>query len=518
VTFTVNTPPPPSLSAVAPASGIVGTSVAVTLTGANFLAGSTVSAGTSGITVSGVSVVSATQITATFAIAAAAVPGSYGVTVTNSAGTSGAVPFTVNPQPPPSLSAVAPAGGIVGTSVAVTLTGANFLAGSTVSAGTSGITVSGVSVLSATQITATFTIAAATAPGSYGVTVTDSAGTSGAVPFTVNAPPAPTLASITPSGGAVGATIPVTLTGTNFLSGATVAANSADITVSNVNVVSSTQITATLAIALTATPGSDSISVATSAGISNSASFTVSAFSPIRVNAGGPAYTDPLGQLWSADNGFTSSGGTAVFTGVVRGASAPALYPSCRRGAGSSPLIYQTAVPNGTYTVNLKFMDAVYTGAGARQLDIVINGQTMVSKFDIVARSGDPWQAYDLPLTVNVTTGQLTIQLVPVVSNAKVSAIEILPGTLPAPALTSIAPANVSVGTTVPITITGTNFLSDVVVNAGPGTTLTNITVASPTTITATLAVASNAAMGTQNVTVTTAGGMTNTAPLAVGP
>src|SRR5262249_16906030 len=46
---------------------------------------------------------------------------------------------------------------------------------------------------------------------------------------------------------------------------------------------------------------------------SASATVTLTPFTPIRVNAGGPAYTDTLGQVWAADTGF-SGGSTASTT------------------------------------------------------------------------------------------------------------------------------------------------------------------------------------------------------------
>ena len=111
-----------------------------------------------------------------------------------------------------------------------------------------GITVSNTTVVSATQITATFTIAGNAATGAQNVTVTTSGGTSGAQAFTVNLAP-PTLTSISPNSGVQGQGVAVTLTGTNFVAGATIGVSGAGITVSNTTVVSATQITATFAIA-----------------------------------------------------------------------------------------------------------------------------------------------------------------------------------------------------------------------------------------------------------------------------
>ena len=69
------------------------------------------------------------------------------------------------------------------------------------------------------------------------------------VPFTIRAP---ALTSIVPNGGVQGQTAGVTLTGTDFATGATVNVGGALITVTNTTVVSSTQIAATFAIAANA--------------------------------------------------------------------------------------------------------------------------------------------------------------------------------------------------------------------------------------------------------------------------
>jgi hypothetical protein len=146
-------------------------------------------------------------------------------TVSPSAIGSATVTVTV-PQAAPVLSSISPASAVQGSSVAVTLTGSNFIAGSAVAAGGSGITASNVVVANSTTITATLTIGTGATTGSHGVTVTTSAGTSGAVTFMVTAPvnPAPTFSAISPASGVQGSSVAVTLTGTNFVSGATVAA------------------------------------------------------------------------------------------------------------------------------------------------------------------------------------------------------------------------------------------------------------------------------------------------------
>ena len=187
----------PTLSAIAPSSGIQGAAVAVTLTGTNFAAASTINLSGTGITASGTTVVSSTSITATFTIAANAPTGARNVTVTSSGKTTGSQAFTVN-SGAPTLTSISLSSGIQGQSVNVTLTGTLFAPGSTIALSGTGVTVSNLAVVSSTSITATFTIALNALAGAQNVTVTNAVGTSGAQTFTVNALP-PTVTFTNPA-------------------------------------------------------------------------------------------------------------------------------------------------------------------------------------------------------------------------------------------------------------------------------------------------------------------------------
>ena len=263
MTFTVN-PLAPTLATIAPALGVTGNSVPVTLTGTNLI-GATLNLG-AGITATSV-VATATQITATLAIAATAPVGPQTLSVTTAGGTSGAVTFTVNPLAP-TLATIAPAIVVFGSIVPVTLTGTN-LTGATLNPG-AGITATGVTA-TASQITASLNIAATALVGLQNITVTTAGGTSNAVTLIINQP-VPVLASIAPASGVIGTSEPVILTGTN-LNGATLSLG-AGITATGV-VVTGTRITATLVVAATAPLGPASISVTTPGGTSNGVTFTV---------------------------------------------------------------------------------------------------------------------------------------------------------------------------------------------------------------------------------------------------
>ena len=144
--------------------------------------------------VTNVTVSSPTSLTANFVLDPAAAEGPRTVTVTTAAGTSGGANLHGH--------CAAAAGhsdadqrlaesGVRGTTVAVTLTGTNFVVGATtVTVGGSGVTVTNVVVSSATSLTANVVIDPTASEGLRTVTVTTATGTSGPRIFTIT-PPAP---------------------------------------------------------------------------------------------------------------------------------------------------------------------------------------------------------------------------------------------------------------------------------------------------------------------------------------
>ena len=149
---------------------------------------------------------------------------------------------------------------------------------------------------------------------------------------------------------------------------------------------------------------------------------TSTSFSPIRVDAGGGAYTDSSGYVWSADYGYSGSN-TYATSSFIANTTTPVLYQSERYQPGG--FSYQFTVPSGSYTVRLKFAEIWFTQSGQRVFNVSINGQQVLSNFDVVAAAGAPFTAIDKAFTVNATSGQIQIQFSPVVENPKVSAIEI---------------------------------------------------------------------------------------------
>jgi hypothetical protein len=306
--------------------------------------------------------------------------------------------------------------------------------------------------------------------------------------------------------------VAATLTGSNFTPGAAVSIDSTDVTITNVAVAGAAQITASFAVSPAAVPGPHNVTVTTAGGASNSVTFTVTpASTTIRVNAGGSAFIDSFGQNWSADTGYNNVGGPSSTNNTILGTPLQQVYKTAHWGnpPGSAQLVYTFAgVPDGAYVVNLKFVDALKTAPGQRIFNILINGQTRVSNFDIFAQAGSTNQAIDVPLAVNSSGGTLTIQTSAVTYNPKINAIEIIPAALAVPAsISSISPASGAAGATTHVTINGSGFNPDVVVNAGNRITVSNVNVVSPSQITADFTVAAGTAPGTVSVSVAAPGG-----------
>jgi len=155
----------------------------------------------------------------------------------------------------------------------------------------------------------------------------------------VLAPTLSTMIGINPSRGTQGQTLGVTLTGTSFTTGATINVNGALITVTNTAVVSSTQITATFAIAANAVLGAANISVTSSGMTTNTVPFTIGP--PLTVTSTVPtngASNVPISQALSATfsqavtcatvtlSSFTLTGPAGTVAGAITCAGSTATF------------------------------------------------------------------------------------------------------------------------------------------------------------------------------------------------
>ena len=277
--------------------------------------------------------------------------------------------YTITPCAP-MLTSIVPSYGTSGAAVSVTLYGADFLSPATVNVSNPNVTVASVGVVDSGQLTATFIIGSQASPGLMNVSVTTAGGTSAIVAFTIN-PPLPTLATISPASGAAGESVTVSLTGTNFSSGATVSVSNPGVTVSNVTLVSSNQITATFSIAPGATLGPASVSVTTIGGTTGTVNFNVLSATPQLVVA-------PLTVTFNATVGGSAPATQSISVTPTSGAEPPVNFKTLVMGAetnspqppwisiapttGSAPAgivisANQGSMPAGTYGATIQVLD-----------------------------------------------------------------------------------------------------------------------------------------------------------------
>lgn len=275
----------PTITNSTPGSGPTAGGTQVTITGTGFQSGATVFFGAA--PAASVTFVNATQVRATSPASAA---GMVDITVRNpdlqQAVRTNAFTFI----PPPSIATVMPASGPVAGGTTVTIMGADFRNTPTLPTvlfgGTAATSVVFNSTMQLTTVTPTHSA------GLVDVQVRNPDNQTATAPSAFTFVPAPTVTSVAPTSGPAAGNTPVTITGTNFVSGATVRFNGNLAT--NVMFVSSTQLTAN-----------------TPAGTAGSATVQV---------------TNPDGQSGSRANAFTYVGAPVVNnampnTGPITGGS-----------------------------------------------------------------------------------------------------------------------------------------------------------------------------------------------------
>jgi fibronectin type 3 domain-containing protein len=268
--------------------------------------------------------------------------------------------------------------------------------------------------------------------------------------------------------------------------------------------------------------------------VSNTASATRTA-GGIRINTGGPAQSVG-GVAWSACTSLTAcngyvTGGFAfaqspvpTITGMVAPAN-QAVYQTEWTGGltngvpvGGVAFTFGVPVTNGTYLVRLHFAELNKNGAGLRVFDVNIEGgPNELTGFDIWQQAAGINNAIAREFTTTVTDGNLTIQFIRQVENAKISGIEILPvatDTTPPAAPVISAPPNNSFDTDGVFTVSGTAEAASTV-NLFEGTT--NRGTATASAGGSWSIPLSGVADGVHTYTATATDAATNTSPVSVG-
>jgi hypothetical protein len=530
VTVFVSAAPAPTISTVSPNQGVQGQTLAsVIITGNNLTGASSVSFGAA-VTTNSFTVNSKTQITANITIAYGATPGARNVSVTTLGGTATLTSgFTVN-LAPPTVSSVSPNQKIQGQTINITITGDYFSGATSVSLGL-GIAVNSFTVDSTTQITANISISSAATPGTRNVSVTNPGGTGTlANGFTVNYAP-PTISSVNPNVGVQEQTLDVTITGT-YLNTASSVSFGSGITTNSFTVDSATQITASVSISYSATPGPRDVSVTTPGGTAtfansfgvNQAPPSVASTNPgqgmqeqtLNVVVTGTHFTDANSVSFGSEtsvNSFNVDSDTQITANITiaYGATPGLRDVSVTTGAGTGALTNAFAVdqaPPGMSSVN---PDQAIQG---QTLDVVVtgthfNGTTLVSfgaEINVNTYTVDSDTQITVNITVdpNATPGPRDVSI-----TTPAGTVTYLFTVNQAPPTVSLVNPNQGIQgqTIVGVAISGTYFTGATSVSFGAGISVNSFTVSSATQILATITISPAAIPGARNVSVTTPGG-----------
>jgi hypothetical protein len=513
-TITPGPPPAPTLISLAPSSASAGSpAFTLTLTGANFFNNSIVRwNGANRVT----AFLSATQLTAQIPASDIANPGIVNVTVLtppNTAGLGGGsssiVPFTITPaaNPVPVLTSLNPNAATAGSAaLTLTLTGSNFIAGSVVRwNGANRPT----TVVSASQLTAQIPASDLLNAGSALVSVNNppnagvGGGTSNALPFTINQPPAPVpvLTSLNPNMAVEdGPAFTLTVTGRNFVNTSAVRWNG----VNRPTVfMSATQLTAQIPASDLVNEGTASVTVfnlpnnlGLGGGASNALPFTLTqtpapvpvltSLTPSSANAGGSGFALMLSGSnfintsvvrWNdAERPTTFISATQLIAQIpasdiasAGSATVRVVNPRNGAGGGGSSGALQFAVnqaANPLPTLASVLPNPLTAGTSGTTLTLIGS--------NFVANSVARWNGANRP-TMFVSATQLTVQLSAAdLANAGTASVTVFnpaPGgglsnavtvnvNNPAPVVTSLIPNSVVAGSAAfTLTLNGSGFI-----------------------------------------------------------
>jgi phosphodiesterase/alkaline phosphatase D-like protein len=498
-------PNSPTVSNVKPNKGPETGGTTVTITGTNLGEATAVKFGSTAA--ASVTADTGTSITAV----SPAGTGTVDVTVTTAGGTSHtSTGDQFNYVPPPAVTGVSPGAGPTAGGTSVTITGTDLSEAAAVKFGSSGAT--SFKVNSATSITAT----SPAGTGVVDVTVSTAGGdsaTSSADKFSYVPPP--TVTNVTPNAGPLAAGTSVTITGANFVAGATVKFGAAS--AAGVKVVSETSITAVAP----AGTGTVDVTVSTPGGTSAASAAdqfsyvplpTVTKVSPNKGPTGGGTSVTITGANFTAnatvDFGTTGATGITVSSATSITAIAPAgigavdvtvSTPGGASATGSADKFSYVPPP----TVTSLSPDAGPLAAGTSVTITGVNlGEAAAVKFGATnAVSFKVSSETSITAVAPAGTGTVDVTVSTVGGTSATGAPDKFTY-VPPPTVTGVNPNAGPLAGGSSVTITGTNFTSNTEVKFG-STSATGVEVTSPTALT----VVSAAGTGTVNVTVITPGG-----------
>src|SRR5437867_7277 len=297
-------------------------------------------------------------------------------------------------------------------------------------------------------------------------------------------PGVPIIAGVSPKRGTLGTSLTVTVNGINFQPGAT-ASFGADITVTSMTVVSSTQLSVALAIAATENPGPRDVTVTNPGGqtATRVGGFTVLPLPPTLGLAFLGMLRDKVGR------------GNTAFS--VDGALDGSFRVTVQAGRGARTVTrLELRTSGGVWDTDPATAHWALGAAGSLDGGLLNAGTGTVS-FGVA--DGGTFFVFAADPTSVFTSGASFTLTANFADGTSATATSILPNV---PTISSVSPSTGLQGANLTVTVTGTNFQAGASAAFGAGITVSSTTVVSSTQLSVALVIGATAAMGVRDVTV----------------
>jgi hypothetical protein len=153
-----------------------------------------------------------------------------------------------------------------------------------------------------------------------------------------------------------------------------------------------------------------------------------------RISAGDPVNaTDCVANVWLKDQayslgsfGYSGSSATGFVANAITGVCSNfwRLYQWERYSTASGGYSYLFDCPAGVYETTLLEAETYWSNNNQRVFNVFIQGQEVLTNFDILKTAGGKNIPVQLVFTNTVTNAQLNVQFIPVIDNARVSGIQ----------------------------------------------------------------------------------------------
>ena len=150
----------------------------------------------------------------------------------------------------------------------------------------------------------------------------------------------------------------------------------------------------------------------------------------VRIDSGGSGSglfvaDEDFSNITPNHGSYTTGVSSVIDTSGVSNPAPQSVYQSYRVGDCLYTIPHLT--PNASYTVRLHFAETYWTQPGQRLFNVTLNGQVVLSNFDVLATAGAENKAIVKQFVVHAdSTGTITIQFNTVKDNAEINAIEVL--------------------------------------------------------------------------------------------